>query len=953
MSFPRAKLQRFNEIHNCTPSPADYNPKIKSHVAGVAVSTTERFMEHKSPAVSDISINSLNSTTCFRTPTLPKKKRAVTPSLSKVKSANIFKETNLDNDALSDKIVECSNKDLYINDLLEQIEDMKLQLNQLKLQKDDLKTQKIKFETLLRETQDDHKIEIENVNTKHKNELILLQMEIENVKINLELAKKECDEFKSQNPDEKYGEIIEQIKEEYELKMKNLHDDHYNEHVILKEHIMKIKNEMIMSRNEWDKMRTQNRQDIEELLEHISKFQKLNGVLIQTYNEEIKTKEEIIDKEVQTSLRLENELKLLKESHRKEIDELKLRHKKEIEDIEYEMLKTITESHNKLERDKKSLEDAYKSKIINLENNHKETVTKIRNQTDLQIKQIEEDCKTANQLTEARLQEQYKDIENEWRIKIETHIKHAEKLIDEQKEINEFNLTQYKVEKDHLQKDFDEKIEDIENKWKIKLEQQIKESDEILKECQAISEYNIIQCELEKNDAKRILLERLNELEETKELNNKYLLLKNEMENLYTQLKSEHDNTLTNLATIQEELSKERELRQHEAQQTLAEKHTFEITISKTRKAVEALTKRLFDSDRDVEQLKLELEECEKAKLQNEDKCNKLAIELDTMKKLYEDTELQNESNLILCQDKIEKVRKDLYERVDRYKGKSVKVLEETKEMKEHLHQQQTLNSEAQHLISKLVLEFKIAKHKILKLEKINEELKGQLKEQMDHNQKIKIQVDEESALKNEEIQSLIKQMNQLQDKYDSYYQYCEYYKCKVNQSEKEIEELNVIQKNYIDQSGKYDELLQKYEGLLQKNAELTNTIAQQESLIAPFRDQLEAYEVERAALLNQKHDAENEAKLMGMKYAQILGHQNQNQKIKHLEDLKRKNFELIENKNELELKTRVQAKTIEKLRKKIAMLTKTPKKASDDKENLNNSSLNGSLVFSPLRDMN
>lgn len=71
--------------------------------------------------------------------------------------------------------------------------------------------------------------------------------------------------------------------------------------------------------------------------------------------------------------------------------------------------------------------------------------------------------------------------------------------------------------------------------------------------------------------------------------------------------------------------------------------------------------------------------------------------------------------------------------------------------------------------------------------------------------------------------------------------------------------------------------------------------ILQQESLIAPFRDQLEAYEVERAALLNQKHDAENEAKLMGMKYAQILGHQNQNQKIKHLEDLKRKNFELIE----------------------------------------------------------
>lgn len=762
-----------------------------------------------------------------------------------MKSANIFKETNSDSDALSDKIVECSNKDSYINDLIEQIEDMKLQLNQLKLQKDDLKMQTIKFETLLKETQDDHKMEIENVNTKHKNKLTLLQMEIENGKINLELAKKECDELKSQNA---YNceAIIEQIKEEYELKMQNLHEDHYNEHVILKEHISKIKDDMIMSRCEWEEMRTQNRQDIEELLQHISKFQKLNGLLIQTYNEEIKTKEEIIAKELQTSLRLENELEELKENHRKEIEDLKLKHKSEIEDIEYEMLQTITESHNKLERDKKLLEDMYKSNIINLENKHKDAIIKIRTQTDLQIKQIEEDCKLANQLTEAQLHEQYKDIENEWKIKIETHVQHAEILINEQKEINEFNLTQFKVEKEHLQKDFDDKIQDIENKWKTKLEQQLKESDEILKECQAISEYNIIQCELEKNDAKHLLAERLNELEEEKELSKKYLTLKNEIENLYTQLKLEHENTLTNLATIQDELLKEKELRQNEAQHTLAEKHTFEITISKTRKTVEALTKRLFDSDRDVEQLKLELEACEKAKLENEDKCNKLTIELEAVKKLYEETELQNESNLVLCQDKIQKVEKDLYNKVDQYKGKSVRILEETKEMKEHLHQQQTLNSEAQQLISKLVLEFEDCEtqnieleEKILMLKKdleetrqrnveieeSNETLKRQFQEQADQNQKLKLQVDEEISLKNGEIQSLVKQINQIQEKCDSYYQYSEYYKCKVNQSEKEIEELNVIQKSYIDQSGKYDELLQKYEGVLKKNAELANTV--------------------------------------------------------------------------------------------------------------------------------
>lgn len=78
-----------------------------------------------------------------------------------------------------------------------------------------------------------------------------------------------------------------------------------------------------------------------------------------------------------------------------------------------------------------------------------------------------------------------------------------------------------------------------------------------------------------------------------------------------------------------------------------------------------------------------------------------------------------------------------------------------------------------------------------------------------------------------------------------------------------------------------------------------------QETLIGPFRDQLEAYELERSALISQKHDAENEARMMGMKYAQILGHQNQKQKIKHLVDLKNKNRELTEVKQRISISLR------------------------------------------------
>lgn len=52
---------------------------------------------------------------------------------------------------------------------------------------------------------------------------------------------------------------------------------------------------------------------------------------------------------------------------------------------------------------------------------------------------------------------------------------------------------------------------------------------------------------------------------------------------------------------------------------------------------------------------------------------------------------------------------------------------------------------------------------------------------------------------------------------------------------------------------------------------------------------------MERNALVSQKAAAEDEAKQMGFKYAQLLGHQNQRQKIKHLMDLKAKNYDLIE----------------------------------------------------------
>lgn len=118
---------------------------------------------------------------------------------------------------------------------------------------------------------------------------------------------------------------------------------------------------------------------------------------------------------------------------------------------------------------------------------------------------------------------------------------------------------------------------------------------------------------------------------------------------------------------------------------------------------------------------------------------------------------------------------------------------------------------------------------------------------------------------------------------------------------------------------------------------------------------------MEHRALLNEKQDAENEARTISLKYASALGHQNTKQKIKYVVDLQTKKFELLENKKELESKIRAQNRTIEKLKKEINSLTKTglrPKNQSEDKENWSSpnrimNSSNTESSTTPLKERN
>merc|ERR1712001_717577 len=64
-------------------------------------------------------------------------------------------------------------------------------------------------------------------------------------------------------------------------------------------------------------------------------------------------------------------------------------------------------------------------------------------------------------------------------------------------------------------------------------------------------------------------------------------------------------------------------------------------------------------------------------------------------------------------------------------------------------------------------------------------------------------------------------------------------------------------------------------------------------TMIEPFREQLESYEMEKDALLTQKKEAQGQVQKLADRYANLLGHQNHKQKIHHLVRLKKENLDM------------------------------------------------------------
>lgn len=652
---------------------------------------------------------------------------------------------------------------------MEQIEDMKIQTSRLEDQKNELESAKVKYEEELATVNKKHEDELKKVHTVHNDNDKKIGMRIRELLLSIN----------------EYKILLPALKHEYNLNIKELQT---------------------------------NLNDVKDACD-----ESLNVLL-----NEIASKENSLQN-------LEKQLTELKQSsenmqmvHAKELTTISDKHKVEIEELEFEMLKTISDLQNKLDRENASFE----KKEYELNNKHTNDLkqlqdtltfenTKTKNEYEAKIKQMEENCSEIKILTEMQCSEKCKDIEETWKMKLMEHEKRSEA---------------------------------------------------ILKECQTISEYNIIQCELEKRQVKEELsakikvVEGMRKREQTtgdnctscKLLHDKYSLLEMDLNNMITKLNEEQEMLELELSDCKTYL-----------EAVLSQKKIYEITLKKTHNTVEALKKRLLESDRDVEQLKRELEQCESDKLTYESKSNQLLEELNAIVKLYDDMEIQHEKYVNQTKEHVADVERQLCERVDTYKEvveeskktfnkeledkqeelddllkvkleleKVCKDLQEKLQQKEfelsetleQLHEQQRITCDVQLSIGDAVIEIDNLEFdyntNVIKLQ-------NSIKKKNDEIDQLKLAIQKgDKSTEADKLDDLIKQVNQLKDKSNSYYQYCEYYKKKATEYEEEIEDLSKINKKYIDQSGKYDALLQKCENLETRSNELEQKVPLSDNIL-------------------------------------------------------------------------------------------------------------------------
>ncbi|XP_072386578.1 uncharacterized protein [Diabrotica undecimpunctata] len=582
-----------------------------------------------------------------------------------------------------------------------------------------------------------------------------------------------------QNETEKHQRMVDDLRNSHQLHLQSIQTEFHKkliETLSIKE---KISDQLIALREDFKNFQTFYETNVQDLKNHCTEM----PIYFQKYSDHY----QILFEQKEAALHhQENIVKMLERSsiemqkkHSLEIEQLRKEQQIEIQDLEFELLKTMTELQKEKETSSiqiKEMEEIMNNKLLEMREVFQQDKESIIHNSQLKIKEMEETLKS----------------NSNW------------------------------------EDQMNDKLRQLEVEWKNKLNEQQKQSDDILKECQTISEYHIIQCTIEKN---AVVSELKENVEEFKRVKNKYEELTNDFKKLtvtYNELKTELKLKEKQTEEIKKKLQAEIEQYSKKLKQTLNEKSAYEYTIKNSQVTIEVLTKRLIHSDKDVEQLKEELSDCEKKLLEYEEKNLQLTADLKQAQVSNEELEMQFESTIkINCKD-IENMGSKLNKEVDNYKKEVIKY-------KQQFTNEQSLNKEimqqvhdAYDMINRLKMELEDAEtiysQYKFEIQQSQNELEDYHMREMDWNiikDKLESTVKELEDLlssKNHEIADLKKKVSLLEQKSDSILHYSDYYKQKVKELELEQVETSKIHKKYIELSGKYDCLSFKYEELESEN---------------------------------------------------------------------------------------------------------------------------------------
>ncbi|XP_077272103.1 uncharacterized protein LOC143902808 [Temnothorax americanus] len=967
MSFSKARIQRFNELGSDAPPPGAYDPKFDSKVKGPVIEKSDRFLDNKSTSsaecsASTASIKSNATTPLFRMPQ-PPLKRLVTKSTGltypKLKTAQLIKVQSMkyeSNQQLADLQVECLNKDKTIQEHEKHIEDMKdeiqkleAELEELRKKQNEIETQHMKdIETMAKLQQD----VINNHGDKHQAELQVLRSQL------LEMTKEKEQEISTRKVIEtelrsRAAELSKRITTlEAELSAKK--EENRTKIEALETRIGELLNKLEKAKQDHDMEigllqkekcqldvcvtnLTQEQSDLESKLEiRQNKIAELEAQLsaLQCELHELKTQygklaNNYLDKFSDFANKHEEEIKHIKNDFQKEKAEFLMENEiyktraskmetkaNEMEEKNYfltEELKNLQRYHKdvtqRLQEAQNELEvsnerhtimiEKYKRDLNDMTNMHTKNTLKLEkvleDAADEYLKELENFTKAKDKEIEELKQACAKKIEEE----TERIMKNAQKIIEKAEADKQDVVVACRTEsKEQVKKtivECDAKVSAMVEEARNTVEEEMRLANDRYKTC-------LLRMEVERAALDEKLSQRDAEITELSMTLEKLRSSVETQESFSQSLQHELDKAESELADKKQEL---RALKDHirtEAAEMVARKRRFELIMAENQASVAALANRLAQSNAEVERLQYEVkcsENCirEHKELLSAMRTNSQLVheqvhsfmrELDAHRDLVD----QHQSGNLSQFDSI----KSLFEaKIENLKEKAAK---EISRLEDDTRLKSILNNELKTQLDEMSKSISEAQGAILILEEQNDAREIDISRMELANNKLL-----------EELKSRDKALEEskrlLQDQAMQHKIILDETTCRIEDLSEKAKQCEEIEK-----TAKETALLLEQERIKWKSLE--NELRQQLKKEITEREEVEQKATKYAAL-NEELKKTNAGIIE--QYADVIGHQNPKQKIKHVIRLKDKNLELEQ---ELQTKTRLveqQQKTIEKLK--------------------------------------